>query len=302
MEGLKMPLTILFDIKNRLNTLEKNILNATYIIQLFHMNANIELLELKRKVLASMAAFHMFRMKNEGTNLEEIRQSNGNIYEKFNIANRTSYSVFNPLVYIKRYWRQYKKLSSILWEHKQTLLDLNDSLLELEKEISLMPFFKSKNKMLDTIAQLKLIISYTRAEELDSDSHNLYRLIEFCIELGNISKNDLLSVISINRDYKFWQNGEINNTWQIIQNAPIKIDLNTFDELIVKRKIEHEQDSFLADIHIEKLFDIINTNSEMKNQMMSDLGLDTLPTFHMIHDEYGNVVDIKQKANLKLIE
>lgn len=269
----------------------------------FHRNMLDQLGESKERVIRSVATTAIFNMTEElGEEEAQIRK----VFDVDAMKALSSYSRYNPFVWLKRYNRELKSFQKENRERINQFKLLLKLINEIEQIARGMKINKRGQKRLEMLTLVKENIHYLLNNLFGViDLDGLHEALQSMFLVGwKMDKNNFLSLLSLNRDLHYWD-GSPNQTMQQIAELPDEIDYPAFTKAIFIEKIEHDQDCYLFDLHLHGVMKKMDENKELSGKMFDKLQetVGPIPTYTAQIDEFGQVQSVvPNKPALKIVE
>ncbi|MGM7637591.1 hypothetical protein [Bacillus sp. Hm123] len=269
----------------------------------FHRKAVDQLSELKMKVYSSVVSVSI---KNGDENYEVIEKDLREVFDVDAIQKLTSYSRYNPIVWMKRYSKHLVYFRNEDRCKKARFKELLKDIDRLERGLIAIKLRKRGKQQLERLIGLKHKIQNLLKLNLDfADTSGFLDVLPgIFFEGWKMDKTNFLSLLSLNRDLHYWD-GPKNETMDYIAALPEAIDYKTFQDAIFIQRIEHDQDCCLFNIYMDDLLKSLDENKELSGKMFDKLQetFGPIPTYTAAVDEFGEVIGLEyNKPNLQVIK
>jgi|SRR5690625_801739 len=286
---------------NRMSEIEVFFRNKANKYVDFFECANEKIHEMNEKVIQSN--FKSI-VKNSGMDLSEIKKSSKGYFDVDKAWALPSYSSYNPFVWLRLAGRKKKLLNRVHNEYQNLFRMLLTEVKDVESNLSEVRLKRREERRLNDFLLLKDKVRSLR-------NFNLRGLSEFEEPLilafsGNIklSKNNFLSLITINHDLRYWDGPE-NETMKFINELPDEIDYETLRDAAFIQKLEHDQDCYLFDIYMGVMLKAISENPELSDAAFDKFqeAFGPIQTYTTVTDEDGEIVSVTpNKPDLKVVK
>lgn len=215
---------------------------------------------------------------------------------------RTSYNPLNAFVALRIYSR---KIRQIERNARQIRRDASDLLQRYGKVCEPLrkrhtPFSARIKREIERHSQaLRIMIELIDKAKLP----HFMSSIRMWFSFYTMSKNDFLSLITVNHDTHYWDGPE-NRTMDNIAKLPDVIDEQAFQEAVFMQRIEHDRDCYLFDQYMAEFSDMLK-DKEFSAKMWQGLTeiFGPIPSYSVQQDEFGNVTSVEQnKPQLTVVE
>ncbi|BFH10842.1 hypothetical protein WJ0W_005949 [Paenibacillus melissococcoides] len=273
--------------------------------------SQVQLYECKRQITGSFVKFFIQNMKPE--EVEICKREAKNLSEKYDfdkLAEMDSYGMMNPLVTLRIHSRKLREIVRRFNKEKAVLKKLLGELKQID--IQAKERFKEKYCEVDpTITAYREMLKGVMEEELFEGEIDYWVLIEGLFSDGRkMKRDDFLQVVTVDKSLRYSDGSPIESYVSRVADIPEEIDFDTFEDLIVLKRIEADFDYYLHDAWMEHFFIV---KEEYKRQtgeeafdsfkLLEDITGKPLQTYTAEVDEYGDVVNmIPNKPELRVVE
>lgn len=256
------------------------------------------------KVIKSGIAAHIKNMKNELTEqeIEEVKEMFDDYKE---IMTLKSYSRLNPFVWLRITSRKIKELESQENQFIRSFQDLLQEIKKIEQLVSNFKFKKRESRRLEALMGIKYRINTVLQTKRIGEENELWPHLKIILPLGvTISKNDFLSVITINHNLKYWDGPE-NRTMQAIKELPEQIDYTILKDAVFMENIERDRDCYLFDIFMDEMLWAMDKHKEITGEgafeAIEKISGKPLQTYTATTDVYGDITITPNKPKLRTV-
>ncbi|OJH15991.1 hypothetical protein BLX88_25870 [Bacillus obstructivus] len=257
------------------------------------------------KVVKSGVIAHLKSMTDELTerDVENLKQVFDVEYDE--VMAITSYSSLNPFVWLRITSRKIKELEILETQFIQHFRSLLQEIKKVEQLVSNFTFKKRESRRIDTLLGIKYRINSLLEVKRIGEENELWEHLRTLLPLGAaISKNDFLSVITVNHDLRYWDGPE-NRTMKIIKELPDLIDYKTLQKAVFMDKIEHDQDCYLFDIFMDEMLWALDKHKEMTGEggfeILEKITGEPIQTYTATTNIYGDVTVTPNRPKLQTV-
>ncbi|MGV3465553.1 MAG: hypothetical protein ACO1OT_09705 [Heyndrickxia sp.] len=271
----------------------------------FYDQSRRQINEYLLKVLRSGVTAHLINMTEELDEraIEMLKAVFNENYDE--VMAIKSYSRLNPFVWLRITSRKINELEKQENQFIQHFRELLQEIKKVEQQISNFTFKKRQFRKVETLMGIKYRINSVLKVKRIGDETELWQHLRTIFPLGvTISKNDFLSVITVNHDLNYWD-GPKNRTMQIIEQLPEQIDYEILQDAIFMKKVEHDRDCYLFDIFMGEMLWAMDKHKEMTGEggfeIFEKITGKPLQTYTATTDIYGDVTVTPNKPKLRTV-
>lgn len=282
---------------NRLTEIELEFKEKHRLFLDFLHEAGLQMIDYKLKVITSIVTVIV---QNGGEGYKEYESSG--IFDFEYMRSLPAYSRYNPFVWMRIYSRKTKQLKQKEREYRRYLNDLLQELREIDKSLGSMPLKKQTIYRLQDLRALIYKFECVLENKLDDTGDFIEPLQLAFFDNWKMSKNNFLSLLSVNHDLHHWD-GTKNETMHYIAALPEEIDYNTFQEAVFINRLEHDRDCYLFDMYMDDMLRTLNQNKEMSGKVFEKFQEEfgPIPTYTIKKDIYGFQTIEPNKPNLTVV-
>lgn len=264
----------------------------------FYKSASLQIYDWNIKILRSnITALYVNRLEPLDS---EAKIMLCNIHDIEALDKIEKYSMYNPFVHMKFASRDINKLLKEQGRYREFFRGV----LKRIKELELNSFEVAKKR-----EQMKfesyLGLKYRVLKVLEwnlKENVELYKYLPIMFGQQKMSKNNFLSLLSLNKDLKHWD-GEPNRTMKYIAELPEEIDYRVFQEAVFIKNFETTQDNVFFDVFLREVLDSVDRKEFDTFKVLSDITGKPLQTYTATTDVYGDIVTITpNKPKLELVK
>lgn len=294
-----------FQLKNQLHVLEAKIKTDIANFHQHVMNATRDIITYEETIHEKMMAYLLIMNKKEMSlegfkeMLEQAMQGREQKWHmvRYYAENADKYSIFNVIVYLKRIWKDYKKLHRTFKRLRAKIINDLGELKTLIECIKAKPKKTKRNmQALETLYDLHYHALEALTIELSTIDFRKYLEYMF-IGDATISKNEFLSLLNLDRSKR---------SQETIRNLPERIDRDTFTYAVFIEKIEDEWNDTFGEMIFDSVMIAKDRDPELRKRMLDkidEIFEGKLPMFKATYDEYLQPVKLERmKPKLRLVK
>ena len=294
----------IFEAMSQLNKIDNVLFSIGARLEREMMDNHSKAIEYVEKILVVFQKRFVFHAMQQGALTEEWKVQKW-LFDIDELVQKERYSLLNPLVALKIFGTRIKRLERRNNAIRNELNKIKRQYIDLENQVKESKYFKNKQVILDAIYERKRTLKAIN----DREDISLARFHECIMHLflgdETISREDFLSLISIDHERVSWDGVQLPTYPERIKNLPERLDYEAFLEAIFMDKIEDDGHCPFFDTVMDHTLELIDKNrefKEMSKRMVQEI-FGPMPTYTVTRDEFGDVVDITpNKPDLRVVD